>query len=159
MKQFAKNLKNARAGKKMSQRRLADACGVAPSTISSWENGTREPDIKSIRTLADTLGISVAYLFGDESWERANATPKGGKWFDIWMDDKEAVINTMMKNMGADIAAGYNYSGRCIREQQDQIASYNADYEAQVMKFASMTDVQVERWCYYDLLRRGVITR
>lgn len=39
-------------------------------------------------------------------------------WFQIWMDDKESIISTMVKNMSADLNAGYNYFGECIKRQR-----------------------------------------
>ena len=30
-------------------------------------------------------------------------------WFDLWFEDKQAMMGTMMRNMAADLAAGYNY--------------------------------------------------
>lgn len=80
-------------------------------------------------------------------------------WLKIWMDDKQSMIETMARNMAADIAAGYSYFGNCIQKQKEQLEEYRADYEGQLMAFADMEDGKVSRWCYYDLLRRGAITR
>lgn len=45
-----------------SQRELAAALGVAPSTLSYWENGAYEPDFTSISKIADRYGVSVDYI-------------------------------------------------------------------------------------------------
>lgn len=29
-------------------------------------------------------------------------------WFDLWFEDKQAMMGAMMRNMAADLAAGYN---------------------------------------------------
>ena len=80
-------------------------------------------------------------------------------WFEMWLDDKEAMICTMARNMSADLDAGYNYFGESIRKQREQIDAYKKEYDEQLMAFADMDDAKRDRWCYYDLLRRGVITR
>lgn len=80
-------------------------------------------------------------------------------WFQIWMDDKKSIISTMVKNMNADLNAGYNYFGECIKRQRREIEEYKADFDRQVMNFADMDDGKRNRWCYYDLLRRGAISR
>lgn len=80
-------------------------------------------------------------------------------WFQIWMDDKESIISTMVKNMSADLNAGYNYFGECIKRQRREIEKYKADFDRQIMSFADMDDGKRNRWCYYDLLRRGAISR
>lgn len=80
-------------------------------------------------------------------------------WFQIWMDDKESIISTMVKNMSADLNAGYNYFGECIKRQRREIEKYKEEFDRQIMSFADMDDGKRNRWCYYDLLRRGAISR
>lgn len=83
--------------------------------------------------------------------------PHGGKWFEIWKDDKEGIITTMYKNLTADLDAGYPYSGRAIQSQLEAIEEYKNEYYADLDKFVTMSDEQVSRWCYYDLKKRGAI--
>ena len=83
--------------------------------------------------------------------------PIGGKWFQIWKEDKENIIATMYKNLSSDLEAGYEYSGRSIQNQLEQIDAYRAEYYSQLDKFVTMTDGQVSRWCYFDLKKRGAI--
>ena len=80
-------------------------------------------------------------------------------WFEIWLDDKQSMLATMVKNMAADLEAGYDYFGSCITRQREMIAAYKAEFDAQLMAFSDMTEEKRNRWCYYDMLRRGVITR
>jgi transcriptional regulator with XRE-family HTH domain len=49
-----------------SQRELASAAGTTQYTISELEQGHREPHPKTLRKLADALGISVADFFVEE---------------------------------------------------------------------------------------------
>lgn len=48
----------------MKQIEVAQALGVNQSTVSGWENGTREADHETLRRLADYLGVTVDYLLG-----------------------------------------------------------------------------------------------
>ena len=42
-------------------------------------------------------------------------------WFDLWFEDKQAMMGAMMRNMAADLAAGYNYFGASIAKQRGEI--------------------------------------
>ena len=81
------------------------------------------------------------------------------EWFDMWCDDREAIIVTMHRNLTADLNAGYNPRGLCAMRQKALIEQYEKEYDEQLREFAKMTDKQTDRWCYFDLLARGVITR
>lgn len=80
-------------------------------------------------------------------------------WFELWMDDKESVLATMIKNLTSDLEVGYDYFGKCIQRQRETIDAYKAEFDRQLMSFADMDDGKRNKWCYYDLLRRGAITR
>lgn len=78
-------------------------------------------------------------------------------WFDIWFEDKKSILDTMTRNMASDLAAGYDPSGKCIREQTEGIFAYKREFEAEMDGFKSITEEQVNRWCFYDMKKRGVI--
>ena len=78
-------------------------------------------------------------------------------WFEMWHLDKEVILNTMVRNMTADLECGYDYFGKSIAEQREAIEAYKEKFDAEVMSFAEKTDEQRNKWCYYDMLRRGVI--
>lgn len=78
-------------------------------------------------------------------------------WFEMWHLDKEVILNTMVRNMTADLECGYDYFGKSITEQREAIEVYKEKFDAEVMSFAEKTDEQRNKWCYYDMLRRGVI--
>ena len=48
----------------LSQAALGEALGVKQNTISQWENGSRQPDAKTLALLADFFGISIDALLG-----------------------------------------------------------------------------------------------
>lgn len=58
------NLKKLRTNRGLYQKDIAKILGIAVSTYSYWENGTNEPDQKSLVKLADYFGVTVDYLLG-----------------------------------------------------------------------------------------------
>lgn len=47
----------------VTQQQLADAIGVAKSTISMYENGQREPDFETLESLADFFNVEMSTFF------------------------------------------------------------------------------------------------
>lgn len=78
-------------------------------------------------------------------------------WFDIWFDDKKSMISTMVKNMAADLEAGYDFFGASIQRQQQEIDTYRAKFDSEMDAFKTMDEKEVNRWCFYDLKKRGAI--
>lgn len=56
------NLNSIRKAKGISQKELAVAVGVTERRLQGWEYGEREPDIRNLIALADTLGCTVDQL-------------------------------------------------------------------------------------------------
>lgn len=61
---FKKRLKELRLEKNITQEELADFLNVSKSTISLYENGVREPDLKLLVSIADYFNVSTDYLLG-----------------------------------------------------------------------------------------------
>lgn len=61
---ISKRLKSLREDKDMSQKDLAGAIGVSPSTIGMYESNKRTPDSEMLNRLADFFHVSVDYLLG-----------------------------------------------------------------------------------------------
>lgn len=78
-------------------------------------------------------------------------------WFEMWYSDKECMIDIMVHNMVADLECGYDYFGNCIRQQREAIDAYKTALEVQIDKFKDMDEKAVNRWCYYDMVKRGAI--
>ena len=52
-------LREIRLSQALSQRDLAKKAGVAPKTIVDLELGRQEPQLRTIRRLAEALGVNV----------------------------------------------------------------------------------------------------
>lgn len=78
-------------------------------------------------------------------------------YFKLWYEDKRSILETMSRNMYADIDVGYDPNGENIRGQLKDIDDYSIDINRHLSQFQSMKDKEVQNWCKYDLIRRGVI--
>lgn len=61
---FNENLRTARERKGFSQKEMAERIGVAKSTYSLYESGNREPNVQTIKKIADALNVSADELLG-----------------------------------------------------------------------------------------------
>ena len=78
-------------------------------------------------------------------------------WFDLWFEDTKGLIATMYRNMASDLENGYDYFGNSIQNQIRTIEDYRKEFERQMDSFKTMSDSEVNRWCFYDMKKRGVI--
>ena len=61
---FSERLKKARKEKGFLQREIAEMLGVRQGSYTHWETGTREPNFKTLVSLAKYLSVSTDYLLG-----------------------------------------------------------------------------------------------
>lgn len=85
---FNENLKNARIRKGMSQKDVAEEIGVAKSTYSLYESGNREPNVQTIKKIADVLSVSADDLLGlNEEPQTLAAHFDGDEYTDEELDE------------------------------------------------------------------------
>lgn len=63
MKTFGRNIRTYRQLKKLSQQKLGELLGFSARTVSDWECGNTEPDIKTIKAIVKVLEVSLEELF------------------------------------------------------------------------------------------------
>lgn len=63
---LGEKIKIYRENKNMTQNEIAEILGVKPATVSKYESGTLEPNIESLKKLADLFGITIDELLKDE---------------------------------------------------------------------------------------------
>lgn len=78
-------------------------------------------------------------------------------WFELWVEDKNSIIETMVRNMTADIEAGHSYFGDSIKKQRRDLENYKRQMDEEIDRFKVMEEKEVNRWCYYDMVKRGAI--
>ena len=59
---MADKIKKLREGHNMTQRQLAQLCGVRTATISKWERGITAPRLPRLRKLADFFRVDMNYF-------------------------------------------------------------------------------------------------
>lgn len=70
MSNFANILKELRIHRGMSQSDLARLLGVARSTVSSYENGSRSPDKDTLIRIANCMQVTIDYLLGNDNFNK-----------------------------------------------------------------------------------------
>ena len=78
-------------------------------------------------------------------------------WFKLWYEDKQSVLRAMRNNMKSDIDAGYNIRGACIMTQKRSIEEYEKTLSDIAELFKTMNEKEIQRWCFYDMIKRGSI--
>ena len=66
---LGEKIKKYREEKKMTQAEVAEVLGVKPATISKYEAGTLEPNIESLKKLAELFGVSVDELLKEDEFD------------------------------------------------------------------------------------------
>ena len=70
--EIGNKIKSYREKRKMTQKEIAEILGVEPATISKYESGMIEPNIESIKKLAETFEISVDELIKEDDFDISN---------------------------------------------------------------------------------------
>lgn len=66
---FCENLKRIRTEKGYTQKEFAEKLGVAKSTYCMYENGKREPNLKTVRRISELLSISTNDLINNSDYK------------------------------------------------------------------------------------------
>lgn len=64
MSTIGERIKTARLDRGINQRRLCELANITETTLSRYENGTREPQAANIGKIARVLNVSTDYLIG-----------------------------------------------------------------------------------------------
>jgi transcriptional regulator with XRE-family HTH domain len=101
-----------RQEKKLSQKELSKILKLSPSTIGMYEQGRREPDIKTLNNLANYFNTTVDYLTGRtdkpnlEVKEYKNAQFHINKGSNLTEEDFEKALKIIELMKGEDHGKG-----------------------------------------------------
>lgn len=70
MSKFGERLKFHREKLGISQSELAEMAKIPASSVSHYENESREPSMTTLCRVADVLGVTTDSLLGRDQWER-----------------------------------------------------------------------------------------
>lgn len=99
-------LKELRNRARVSQQALAEAVGVSQQSINKYENHHVEPDIRTLKALADYFHTSVDYLIGHTEIEHKIEVTTAyelnmeeaallEKWRQLGDGEKESILSVM----------------------------------------------------------------
>lgn len=63
---LGKKVKEMRVALNLTQKQLSQIIGVAPNTVTQYENGTARPSYEVLVKIAIALGVTSDYLLGLE---------------------------------------------------------------------------------------------
>lgn len=92
-----KFIASVRKEKNWTQAQLGDKLGVTDKTISKWETGTYMPDLSLLKSLSETLGVSIYELLDGERMPN-NDVPVKSKG-DILLDALKSYVGSVKKSM------------------------------------------------------------
>ncbi|WP_273148888.1 helix-turn-helix domain-containing protein [Enterocloster asparagiformis] len=79
---------------------LADMLGISRSAVSMYENGNREPDLKTLEAIADLFKVDMDYLLGRNAAAAATASPE--RYTAPNCDDLITVYTRSRKNLSQE---------------------------------------------------------
>lgn len=71
---FSERLVTRRNRLNLSQEDLAEKADVSPNSVSAWERGVNPPKLAMLQKLSSVLGVSVAWLMGQDEQLVSEAT-------------------------------------------------------------------------------------
>lgn len=83
---------------------------------------------------------------------------KNVDWFEMYMEDNKSLLQTMVRNMTSDLSAGYDYFGKSIVGQRQEIEQFKRRLDDTLDMFKAMDEAAVQRWCFYELVKKGAIS-
>lgn len=92
MMSISKNIKKLRLEHNLSQKEFAKIAGVSDKAVSTWENGTKEPRMRTIQKIADFFGIKKSDIIEDNDDDLPELTEKDEREIE---SDLEDMMNSM----------------------------------------------------------------
>ena len=157
---LGKTLAELRKKSKMTQSELGDKLNISAQAISKWENDSSEPDISTLKKLADIYGVTIADIVDGENHSSENSEfftegeATGGEFeenlpstFDVYLTEinqtnKLQTIRYLMNMLGIELAEAksavetlpYLIVWNEDQEVYEKIAAYLAEVGAKVNK-------------------------
>lgn len=95
---IAKNIKQLRTDKGITQEQLAEAMNVSCAAVSKWERGETYPDITMLQPLAYYFGVTLDVLMGyDEERIRWDIAEALGHYCKLRVNDPKKAREVIIK--------------------------------------------------------------
>lgn len=86
---FIQRLKEARAAKKLSQKKLSELLHVSQQAVGHWESGRSTPSPEMLRNISEVLDVSIDYLLGNEEIPEQTKKPAIGELLELSKNKQE----------------------------------------------------------------------
>ena len=103
--ELGKKIKQLRFRAGLTQEQLAEKLGIAPQSVSKWENAVAMPDITTLPLLAEIFGVSIDDLFDLTNEQRFNRIENR---MDIEEELPQDVFMEYEEFLKAQLSAGQN---------------------------------------------------
>lgn len=78
-------------------------------------------------------------------------------WKQMWKEDANSMLATMLENMACDARHGYDMRGKSMQEYHREITRYMYWIQDSMNAMEKMNEEEAQRWAHRDLKRRGAI--
>lgn len=109
-------IRELRLKNKISQSQLAKVLNITQQAVSAYEQGIREPDSSTIRTIAEYFDVSTDYLLGKTNTaNRSNTENEGRACHSIDISDLPEVAKKQVEEYVELLRLKYN-SDRSLKK-------------------------------------------
>ena len=105
-------ISKSRKAANLTQQQVANHLNVVRTSVSHWESDLREPDLKTLKSLANLLGVSFEYLVGAQ-----NATP-------LTQEQLTNTYSEITKNLGEDVQVMFHDITTFDEEELEKLKDY-----------------------------------
>lgn len=116
---LGKTLSSLRKNAKMTQSELGEKLNISAQAISKWENDTSEPDISTLKKLANIYGVTISDILDPNSEKtssgdgsNAQAKANQNQLFDVYLTsalpNKIAVIKNLRDMLNLDLGEAFD---------------------------------------------------
>ena len=107
---FGDNLRTLIEERDLTQKELAAKLNIAPSTMGSYVQNTREPDFATLKAIAKFFNVSIDYLLDNHTGKTANH--KEDELLRIFRSSERLIMRNPalfcpMRNSTSSIAAAF----------------------------------------------------
>lgn len=95
---IGERIKEARKQKGMTQKQVADKCGMADSNLRAYELGKAKPKIETLQRIADALETHIGHLMGTETPDNADITWLSSKLESIPLEELDQAMAEFIKD-------------------------------------------------------------
>jgi transcriptional regulator with XRE-family HTH domain len=139
-----RELRRVRRSKGFSQRALAKAAGVSPSTIYELESGRRSANPSTLAKLAVALGVEIVDLLEEPDRPKATAPPSLAEWLEERCEHAFLALDrTKLEAMFDDLDdAGRRELGLDINREYNEFCAFprNVTAEERVLMRRTIRD-------------------